>query len=129
MSDDHDEGRQQPDSSDTERRIRVLEVAARMHTEQVAELTFILRNLPHQIGAEVRAAMCDLASDQNIDRMVGKALQQVKRRAYDGANATAWSVLKAGAVRLLQIVAVLWLAWSVGGGPLASKVWTWVNTP
>lgn len=129
MSDDHNKGGQHHELTETDRRIRVLEVAARMHADQVADIAVILRDLPHQIGTEVRGAMCDLASDENIDRMVGKALQQVKRRAYDGANATAWSVLKAGAARLLQIVAVLWLAWSLGGAPLASKVWTWMNSP
>lgn len=128
MTQDHD-----PQADHLEARLRVLESARLLHAEQVADIVQIFREmstaLPSRIGAEVRAGMCELASDENIDRMVGKALFQVRKRAVEGANETLWSVLKSGFGRLMQIAGLLWLAWTVGGTPLFAKAWAWLTHP
>ena len=123
----------EPQVGHLEARLRVLESARLLHAEQVADIVQIFRDLstalPTRIGEEVRLGMCDLASDANIDRMVGKALLQVKKRAVEGAHETIWSILKSGFGRVMQVAGLLWLAWTIGGTPLVAKTWTWLTSP
>lgn len=120
------------DDSSLADRVRILETASKVHAHQVADIVVIFsdlsRELPKQIGVEIRAGMCELASDVNIDRMVGKALGQLRKRASDTAADTAWTVFKSGAGRLLQLAGLLWLAWTIGGAPLLGKVWAWITS-
>ena len=128
MSQDHDS-----QADHLEARLRVLESARLLHAEQVADIVQIFRDmstaLPGRIGEEIRTGMCALASDENIDRMVGKALEQTRKRAVAGAHETLWSIFKSGFGRIMQIAGLLWLAWTIGGTPLVSKTWAWLTQP
>lgn len=113
-----------------ERRITILEGAAKVHADQVAEMVVLLRGLsqeiPKAISQGVSQGLLSITAPENIGKVVGAALDEVTKRAKDHASNTLWGWAGEGFKRVFQIGVVLLLAWMLGGKTLLLAIWGWL---